>query len=428
MEKYTYIRKTITWDSRRYEVRGKTEQEACEKLADLVVSLKRGEFAASGQTTVEQWFQQWMQTYKIPSGITPKSLRLYDEKYNGYIGPAIGQKKLQDVRDLHLQTILNTQAGRSYSHVSKLRMVLQELFRQARRSRLIVFDPAEGLQLPESTKRSHRPITAAERRHILALAKEHRAGLWVLTILYAGLRPGETAALSWKDIDFDRNEIHVYKAIESGTKTVNAPKTPAGVRDIPMRQELRDRLLDAQGRQLLAELLPLLGGDAGAQGAALAAAVGQGEVFFDAHRGSGAHHGVLEDAAEILGAFVLRQAGDVHAVQNNIALVGGENAGDQVQGGGFAGTVAADDGDEIAVLQSQVQAVDGAFLVDGPGIKRLIKIFQFKHGAPPLRLRALLCSGCACSSSRARPGTRPPPGRRRASSRCCSGPWSGRSG
>ena len=74
MEKYTYIRKTITWDSRRYEVRGKTEQEACEKLADLVVSLKRGEFAASGQTTVEQWFQQWMQTYKIPSGITPKSL------------------------------------------------------------------------------------------------------------------------------------------------------------------------------------------------------------------------------------------------------------------------------------------------------------------------------------------------------------------
>lgn len=189
-----------------------------------------------------------MQTYKIPSGITPKSLRLYDEKYNGYIGPAIGQKKLQDVRDLHLQTILNTQAGRSYSHVSKLRMVLQELFRQARRSRLIVFDPAEGLQLPESTKRSHRPITAAERRHILALAKEHRAGLWVLTILYAGLRPGETAALSWKDIDFDRNEIHVYKAIESGTKTVKAPKTPAGVRDIPMRQELRDRLLDAQGR------------------------------------------------------------------------------------------------------------------------------------------------------------------------------------
>ena len=39
MEKYTYIRKTITWENRRYEVRGKTEQEACDKLAELVASL-----------------------------------------------------------------------------------------------------------------------------------------------------------------------------------------------------------------------------------------------------------------------------------------------------------------------------------------------------------------------------------------------------
>lgn len=40
MDKYTYIRKTITWQNRRYEVRGKTEQEACDKLAKLITSLK----------------------------------------------------------------------------------------------------------------------------------------------------------------------------------------------------------------------------------------------------------------------------------------------------------------------------------------------------------------------------------------------------
>lgn len=28
MEKYRYIRKTVTWNHHRYEVRGKTEQEA----------------------------------------------------------------------------------------------------------------------------------------------------------------------------------------------------------------------------------------------------------------------------------------------------------------------------------------------------------------------------------------------------------------
>ena len=230
MEKYRYIRKTVTWNHHRYEVRGKTEQEACDKLADLITTLKQGDLALAGSNlTVDQWFAQWRDTYKAPSGLTPKSFGLYDEKYRGYIGPAVGHLKLTEVRDLHLQTILNTQAGRSYSHVSKLRMVMQELFRQARRSRILLYDPAEGLQLPESVKGTHRPITNQERRHILALAQTHPSGLWVLTILYTGLRPGETAALLWKDIDFARNEIHVYKAVESGTRAIKAPKTPAGV-------------------------------------------------------------------------------------------------------------------------------------------------------------------------------------------------------
>ncbi len=65
----------------------------------------------------------------LPSGLTQKSLGLYDEKYNGYIGPAIGTLKLKDVRDLHLQKPSSMpKRGMSYSHVSKLRMVMQELF------------------------------------------------------------------------------------------------------------------------------------------------------------------------------------------------------------------------------------------------------------------------------------------------------------
>ena len=65
------------------------------------------------------------------------------------------------------------------------------------------------------------------------MAQTHPAGLWVLTILYTGLRPERRAALFWEDIDFDRNEIHVYKAVESGTRTIKAPKTPQGFRISP---------------------------------------------------------------------------------------------------------------------------------------------------------------------------------------------------
>lgn len=247
MGKYHYIRRKVTWNGKRYEVRGKTEAEALEKLTALIEALKEGTPVTNGDALVSVWYQQWKDVYKSQSDLTDKSLKLYDEKYKKYIDPAIGTMKLRDVRDIQLQSILNDQAGMSFSHVTKLRMVIQELFRQAYRSRLISFDPSVGLRLPRNTKRSYRSITDEERWHILEVAKYHPSGLWVQLILYSGLRPGEAAALQWKDIDFDRNEIHVFKAIESGTSRIKTPKTPAGIRDVPMRRELRQLLLRASG-------------------------------------------------------------------------------------------------------------------------------------------------------------------------------------
>lgn len=240
-----YVRKTLTWKGRRYEVRGSSEEEAGTRLVQLLEDLKQGERGST--LTVDQWFHRWMELYKEPTGLTQKSLLAYEEKYRCYIAPAVGGLPLPEVRDLQLQDILNRQAGRSFSHVTKLRMVLQEMFRQARRSRFIVYDPAEGLQLPAYVKGSHRPISEEERAYILAVAETHPAGLWVLTILYTGMRPGETAPLLWQDVDFERNEIHVCKALESGAYRVKEPKTAAGVRDIPIRQALRNKLWFARG-------------------------------------------------------------------------------------------------------------------------------------------------------------------------------------
>lgn len=248
MASQKYVRKTITLDGRRYEVRGKTEAEAVEKLSALLAAAKEGRIITDSTMQVDAWFRQWKAVYKDNSGIIQKSLMVYDEKYWKYLHPAIGHMRLRDVRDIQLQSILNSQAGKSFSHVTKLRMVMQEMFRQAYRSRLIRFDPSVDLRLPMNVKKSYRSITEEERAHILEVAQDHPSGLWVLIILYAGLRPGEAAALQWKDIDFENNEIHVYKAVESGSARIKSPKTQAGIRDIPMRQELRYRLLKERGK------------------------------------------------------------------------------------------------------------------------------------------------------------------------------------
>lgn len=243
-----YIRKTARWNGKKYEATGKTELEAMTKLAEKLAAAKRGEAEVSGSMTVSSWYKQWIDLYKKPKGLTEKSLKMYDEKFNGYIRPAIGHMKLKDVKDVHLQRILNSQAGRSASHVKKIRMVLQEMFKRARQSRLIPYDPAELLELPTVKQGRRRSITEEERAAILAVAERHRAGLWILTLLYTGMRPGETAALTWSDVDFGNHEIHVHAAKESGNRNIKGPKTASGVRDIPIHAALLPRLLAAKGK------------------------------------------------------------------------------------------------------------------------------------------------------------------------------------
>ncbi len=245
---YKYIRKTARYNGKKYEATGKTELEALQKLAEKLAAAKRGEDTVGGSMTVDAWYRQWKTTYKDSKGLTQKSLAMYDGLYNNYIKPRVGSIRLRDVKDVQLQRILNDEAGKSASHVKKLRMVIQEMFKRARQSRLIPYDPAELLELPSVTQGRRRSVTDAERAAILAVAEEHPAGLWVLTMLYTGMRPGETAALMWSDVDLENNEIHVHAAREGGSNRVKAPKTASGLRDIPIHAELLPRLRAAQGK------------------------------------------------------------------------------------------------------------------------------------------------------------------------------------
>lgn len=241
------IRKTMRYNGKQYEGYGKTEQEAMLKLAEKIADVKRGEVTINDSMTVDAWYKQWKATYKDPKDMTGKSLGMYDEKYNKYIKPRIGHMKLKNVTDVHLQKIMNEQAGMSDSHCKKLRSVLQQMFKRARQSRIIIYDPAELLDLPRTTKGTRRSLTDEERAAVLKVAETHRSGLWILTLLYTGMRPGETAALRWEDIDFKKNEIHVHAARESGcTNAIKAPKTAAGDRIIPLHAALKPKLKAAK--------------------------------------------------------------------------------------------------------------------------------------------------------------------------------------
>jgi len=178
------------------------------------------------------------------------------------------------------------------------------------------------------------------------------------------------------------------------------------------RRDLRGQAglkAEAETAEQLTVLLLFFFRHAPGKTAALAAAGGEGEVLFDPHRGGGAHHRVLEHAADECRALVLGQVRDVGAVDDDLAGVDKERAGGGVEHRGLARAVAADDGDEVAVVQRQTQAVQRGLGVDGARVEGLIKFLEFKHGRclRSLRSGAAPCGGTSCSSSRGWRG-RPP--------------------
>lgn len=65
-------------------------------------------------------------------------------------------------------------------------------------------------------------------------------------LYYTGARKGETLALTWKDIDFDINEVNIYKGIQEkskdGGRKIGPPKTKNSIRRILIPKELANHL------------------------------------------------------------------------------------------------------------------------------------------------------------------------------------------
>lgn len=267
-KKYNYIRETEVYNGQRYEGKGKTKAEARRKLAAKIDAAKNGLDPSAENATVKAYALFWLKTYKLPmvrkpgsakakGTLSKKSYQMYVDKINGYLIPAIGNMKMVDVRDYHLQEILNGQKGTSKSHLSKLRMVIKDVFSQAHASRKIPFDPSTKLSLPQYTQGEHRTITREERMALMKVAQTHRCGLWVRFLLVTGIRPGESAPLLVGDLDFKKGLVSINKSLESGAYAVGDPKTEAGIRQVPIPASLiSDLKIAVKGKKKTDYLFP----------------------------------------------------------------------------------------------------------------------------------------------------------------------------
>lgn len=238
---YNYFRATEVFNGKRYYARGKTQREAEKNLAKRLADIKKNGIIDDENMTVKQWADLWLENYVRPLVREPgqkkqrsaMSEAVYKQKkglIENYIVPEIGSVKLLSVTPLMLQQVLNNDPHKSYSHMSKLKVLLRAMFKQAWLARKMPYDPSANLVLPATENNHRRALTAEEKECFFKAAGVNKHGLMYRFLLATGIRPNELMPLTVGDLDLDGRMVYINKAVEAGSKTVADPKTDAGIR------------------------------------------------------------------------------------------------------------------------------------------------------------------------------------------------------
>lgn len=230
-------------------------QDCRQWLADARFRDEHGGINASGNMTVNAWFEYWIENIKGNS-IRPNTIRNYKERFRQNIKPCIGNMLLADVKPMHCQAVLN-EMRHTYktTTIYQTRIALYCMFSDAVENDIICKNPVTkavkyNIGLEPKTVRA---LTIEEQKKFLKTAAKSSNFNQFALLLQTGLRTGEMIALQWSDIDFEKRVIHITKSMEYrysvGEWRIGEPKSQSGYRDVPLTNEAI-RILEKQKEKI----------------------------------------------------------------------------------------------------------------------------------------------------------------------------------
>jgi integrase len=227
------------------------EKDAVAAQAEARGKSARGEQVAPGKITLHEVAEAWIESKKIRA----KTRRNYRESLDLVILPRFGKMKVSAITVDHIAKLVRDleKDGKAPSTISNHLKPLSGALAFAVRRRYISSSPYDALTRDDRPAKQNKTephewsddeiaalIGAAER-----MAKQRDArqdySLVIRTALYTGLRQGELLGLTWADVDFENAELRVRRQwLRDGT--YGEPKTAAGVRRVPLSQDMVKRL------------------------------------------------------------------------------------------------------------------------------------------------------------------------------------------
>lgn len=226
---------------------GKTQSEAIAKKKTFERDLEAGLSVDASKITLKAYADAWLEKQKLKFKNNPsnREFAMYEREIKRLCETIAPETPLRAVKKTDLQSVLDGMEGRgggapSASAVKKTRQVIKNLFEDAVDDGYLLRDPARKLELPDSESGTHEEIGPEMRKLITDTWEGDRFGRLAMLMLYAGLRRGEAAALTYEDVDLKKKEINVRSAVafDSNQPISKGPKSSAGRRTIPIPPQL----------------------------------------------------------------------------------------------------------------------------------------------------------------------------------------------
>ena len=217
----------------RRSVYGRTRDEIGRKLRVALKARDDGMPLPMTRETVGEFLARWIDG-AAPS-LRPPSVRRYRNVLDGYIIPAIGNRRLRDLQPYEVQVLYSSLIARGLSPatVRLVHFVLHRALDQAARWGLVVRNVTDLVDIPRIPRAEAPVLTVDQVRVVLELARDDPFEALFVVALTAGLRRGELLALRWIDVDLDLHVVDVRGTMQPDG-VIAEPKSRSSRRRVPL--------------------------------------------------------------------------------------------------------------------------------------------------------------------------------------------------
>lgn len=232
MKKKKLYSASFTWNGKVITKRATTKEEAEKKRDQEKFMYEFGLKSLSSDILVKDWYPEWAEKYKH-GRLSERAYKDDNSRIERFILPAIGHKKMRDVKQLDLMRILESmnETGYSKTSIMKVKSCMTQMFRDAIPNDIISHSPAAELPVPIGTKQARHIVITDEDRLAIINCKS-KVHLWAMFLMFSGARPAEALILKYSDLYPDHHAVFL-----NGTKTANAK------RYVPLPDSIMDSIL-----------------------------------------------------------------------------------------------------------------------------------------------------------------------------------------